>query len=187
MVSLSLLSFSPRCHSSGVLLNGNTQQLYIYRGSDKEWKRLIVTLAPQVCREVIGKPISPNFTSLVFRSVPGLLFFLQQLLVLGFWELSKSVSFLGSHMISALKSEMRGSMPWQQSKVWRPHRPSALNSFYVKSKFILRFWKPWRRLTETAVDKPEKEAPPGREEAPPLSFLMAHERHHPYFPFLLAK
>lgn len=70
-------------------------------------------------------------------------------------------------MISIFKSKVKCSMPWQSSKVLRPHGPSALNSFSMKSKLISPLESTERDEQRTAVNKHEKRAPGGQNGAAP--------------------
>lgn len=122
---------------------------------------IFVTLAPQGEGEAFGKSVSLSSTGLVFRRLSFYFSFNSFLhYPFGNWA-QLSPPFLGSHVISIFKSKVKCSIPWQWSKVWRPHGPSALNSFSAKSKLIPLESSESDEL-RTAVNKQEKRAPGGQ-------------------------
>lgn len=67
-------------------------------------------------------------------------------------------------------------MPWQSSKVLRPHGPSTLNSFSMKSKLISPLESTERDEQRTAVNM--KRGPlVAKMGQLPLSFVMECEGH----------
>lgn len=68
-------------------------------------------------------------------------------------------------MLSVFKLQVKHSVPWQLSKIWRPQGLSGLNTFSVKSKLILQIWKHGKWLAEAAENRTEEEGPGGQNEA----------------------